>query len=89
MPRKTHEEIEEELKIAATQVKVGGTYSHYKNPEHTYTVVSLAMQEATENICVIYRAEYGKKLTFVRDLHSWLENPEVNGVKVPRFKLVE
>ena len=86
---RTHDDIEKELQEARKHIKIGGTYSHYKNPQNLYKVIFLATQEETDKICVIYQSEYGKKLLFVRDLDSWLDNPEVNGEKVERFKLVE
>ncbi|MCL5785023.1 MAG: DUF1653 domain-containing protein [Patescibacteria group bacterium] len=89
MAHKNPQILEDELKQAKRLIKVGGFYTHYKNPLNTYKVIELAIQEASDKICVIYQAEYNKNLIFVRDLDSWLENPEVNGQKVIRFKLVE
>lgn len=87
--RKTHEEIEQELDTAKKLVKIGGIYSHFKNPQNHYEVIDLAMQEATEKVCVIYRALYGKHLLFVRDLDIWLKQPEMDGKNVSRFTLIE
>ena len=89
MPHKSHEQLEEELNVAKSKVVVGGIYAHYKHPENLHKVIDLGTQEATDKICVIYQSLYGKKLTFVRDLDSWLETPELNGTKVERFKLVK
>lgn len=89
MVHKTHEEIEKELEDAKKLVKVGGVYSHYKHPENLYTVLMLATQEATDKLCIVYQAEYGKKLIFVRDLDSWLETPEFEGKRVSRFTLIK
>ncbi len=89
MPKnKTQEELEVALQDAHTKIVVGGTYVHFKNSEHTYTVIGLAIQEATEKICVLYQPNYGNKLLFVRDLDVWLETPEFNGKNVPRFRLI-
>jgi hypothetical protein len=85
MEHKSHQILEEELQKAGKQVKVGGTYSHFKHPERLYKVVSLGVQEGTDRICVIYRAEYNKDLVFVRDLDSWLEKPKEG---IDRFTLV-
>lgn len=86
---KTDEEIKKEILQAKRFIDVGGTYSPYKNPDHLYTVIALATQEATGQLCVIYRAEYGKKLLYVRNIDSWLEKPEVNGKKIDRFTRVK
>lgn len=85
---KTIRELEEKLKEASKKVKVGGRYWHFKNPDHFYTVVSLGIQEATENVCVLYKAEYAD-ITFVRDLESWISKVEVNGKLADRFTLSE
>lgn len=89
MSHKTHEEIEKELREAKKLIKLGGLYSHYKKPERLYKIIGFATQEASDKICVIYQAEYGKKLIFVRDLDSWLNSTLVNGKKITRFKQVK
>lgn len=86
---KTHEALENELQETAKQIRVGGIYAHFKNPDHHYKVIALAHQEATDKVCVVYQTLYGNKLLFVRDAASWLETPIVNGEKVPRFHLIE
>jgi hypothetical protein len=85
---KTHEQLHKELEEAKNKVKVGGIYSHYKYPENTYEVLNLGFREATDEVCVIYQATYNKQLIFIREVKSWLESPELNGVRVPRFKLL-
>jgi len=86
MPHKSHLIIEKELEMAKTQVKVGGIYSHYKNPEHLVKVIALGTQEATDKLGVIYQEAANKNLVFVRDLNIWLERPLKD---IPRFKLVK
>lgn len=87
MSKKTNEELVEELKEGAKIVKVGGIYAHYKHPDNLYKIMGLAIQEATNKVCVIYRTEYGKQIIFIRDLDNWIEKVEVEGKKVPRFTL--
>lgn len=77
--------LAELVKQAQTQVEVNGTYTHYKNAAHTYKVIAIAIQEADENICVVYQAEYGDKLIFTRPLTSWLDVLNVDGKPVARF----
>ena len=86
MEHKDHAAIEKELESAHAKVKVGSTYRHHKDPTKLYRVTGIAVQEATDKICVIYRAEYNSKLVFVRDLDSWLEEPLTG---TPRFRLVK
>ena len=86
MPHRSHDDLEKDLNLAQTQVKVGGVYAHYNNPDHKVKVIRLGIQEATEKICVIYQDVADERLTFVRGLDSWLEKPLEN---TPRFKLVD
>lgn len=86
MPHKSIRIIENELAIAKTQVKIGGVYSHYKNPEHLVKVIALGTQEATDKSCVIYQDIANKNLIWVRCLDIWLEKPLKN---TPRFKLIK
>lgn len=76
------------LDKAATFVTVGAKYYHYKHPELFYKVIRLAITESDDEICVIYEAQYGNHLTFVRPLKSWLEKVDYNGQKLDRFTLV-
>lgn len=82
---KPEEELEALLADAATRVSVGSLYAHYKHPEHTYLVTALGIRRYTGEVCVIYEAQYGKKLTFVRTLEEWLLPGEQDGKPVARF----
>ena len=85
---KPEEELKSALAEAASKVRLNGLYSHYKNPDKLYRVINLALTEADDEVCVIYEAQYGRKLVFVRPLASWLEKVEIDGTEVPRFKPV-
>ena len=83
----SHDELNKKIAKAAKLVTVGAIYKHYKYPERDYLVEKIAIQEATEMICVIYHDSMSPSApTFVRDLDSWLENVEWQGSIVPRFK---
>jgi hypothetical protein len=65
---KTDEELKGMLNEAGKLVKVGGRYRHSKSGGE-YTVVELAFWEATEEVAVIYRREYGdEKFLWARTL---------------------
>ncbi len=81
--------LSDKLKRAATEVRIGGIYSHYKRPTETYRVVNLAVTESDDEVCVVYEAQYGERLMFVRPLTSWLDTVERDGVPVDRFTLLE
>ena len=85
---KTHVEqlvLAKEIEEAKTKVIVGAEYWHYKSRDKVYEVVGLGFLEATDELCVIYRARYGERLTFLRPLSVWLESVEWEGKTVPRF----
>ena len=74
------------------EVKVGGTYRHYKG--NLYEVVGVAHHSETLEELVVYRAlyaspEYGTNALWVRPKTMFLENVLVNGKTMPRFTLVQ
>ncbi len=71
------------LTDAATKVQIGARYEHYK--KLSYKVLHLALREEDNEPCVVYQAEYGERIIFIRPVKSWLETVEVDGRKVPRF----
>lgn len=77
--------LAKQIKEAESKVTVGGTYVHYKGSDKLYTVLALGFVESNLELCVIYRAEYAKRLTFIRPLSVWLETVDWNGQTVPRF----
>jgi hypothetical protein len=83
----SEEELQQLLISAASQVVEGGLYYHYKHPDKLYKVLKLAITEADNLPCVIYEAQYGSRIVFVRPLTSWLEKAQVDGTSVDRFVL--
>ena len=49
-----------------------GAYVHYKNGKH-YTVIDVVRHSETEELMVLYRAEYGDYSLWVRPLAMFLE----------------
>ncbi len=86
MAELTEAELTEKLQDAHAKVVFGGTYKHYKHRTQTYKVQGFAIIEASGTVGVLYQAQYGERLTFVRPLGSWLAEVTVDGKKVPRFK---
>ena len=88
---KTHEEqihLKLELEQAQATVEIGRLYRHYKAATKIYKVLDLAFQEDDNVLCVIYRAEYGERITFIRPLVSWLSMVDWEGKVVPRFSKI-
>jgi hypothetical protein len=71
------------LAKAAQQVTVGARYMHYK--QQSYRVLALALREEDNEPCVVYQAEYGNHITFIRPVANWIEEVEVGGKAVQRF----
>ncbi|MBI3036175.1 DUF1653 domain-containing protein [Candidatus Woesearchaeota archaeon] len=67
------------------EVKIG-RYRHYKGNE--YEVIGVAKHSETLEELVVYRALYGDHALWVRPKAMFSEMVEVNGKKVPRFKLI-
>ncbi len=74
---------------AKDDITVGGIYAHYKDASKTYEVRMLSIAESDEALQVVYTARYGKRLTFVRPFKSWMEDVEVEGQNVKRFRRIE
>lgn len=63
-----------------------GKYEHYKGKQ--YEVIGTAKHSETLEEMVVYRALYGEGGTWVRPLKMFLEEVEVDGKKMPRFKYI-
>ena len=64
-----------------------GTYVHYKNGNQ-YTVIDVVKHSETEELMVLYRAEYGDYGLWVRPLSMFMEMVNVNGKEIRRFRSV-
>ena len=74
--RKSQKSLDQKIKEAAGHVEIGARYMHYK--QQSYKVLDIALLEETNEPCVIYRAEYGLHVTFIRPLRNWIE--ELSGM---------
>jgi len=69
-----------------------GKYEHYKGKQ--YEVIGVAKHSETLEELVVYRAlydskEFGMNALWVRPLKMFLEEVEIEGKKIPRFKFIE
>lgn len=66
-------------------IVTGGIYTHYKG--NRYQVIGIATHSETMEQMVVYKALYGEGGIWVRPANMWNELVEVDGTRVPRFKL--
>lgn len=64
-----------------------GIYEHYKG--NHYEVIEVARHSETLEPLVVYRALYGEHALWVRPLQMFTEDVVVEGVTIPRFRLIE
>lgn len=64
-----------------------GKYEHYKGKQ--YEVIGIAKHSENLEELVVYRALYGEHGLWVRPLEMFLGEVEIEGKKIPRFKLIE
>jgi hypothetical protein len=58
------------LRSALKEVKVGGVYEHYRWPDKNYRVIGVALDEATQQPLVVYRAE-GELVSWIRPVDDF------------------
>jgi len=84
------EELAKRLADAGREVEVGGRYVHYKDSTKEYLVKSLVVIEATEEVGVIYEAQYDTRISFLRPLSDFLAVVvDVAGTSTPRFSKIK
>lgn len=74
-----------ELSKKAKSLKPG-IYEHYKKKR--YQVLGVVIHSETLEELVLYKALYGKRLTWVRPLKMFLEKVKVDGQELSRFRLI-
>jgi hypothetical protein len=84
--KESQAQLSARLAKAAQQITVGARYVHYK--KLSYKVLALALREEDNEPCVVYQAEYGDHVTFIRPVVNWVEEVEVDGKKLRRFEKI-
>jgi len=90
MAHKDTTQLLRELQSLKKKVKIGDKYSHYKHPDKFYRIVALGFIESTEEPSVVYQAEYGEKMTWIRTEKEFFSKATLeDGTKVDRFRKAE
>ncbi len=87
MGHRSSESLERLIKDAQSQIKVDQIYQHYKDSNKTYRIVAVALDEASENVSIVYQALYSPYLTWIRPITNFLEDVSWEGKVVSRFQL--
>lgn len=81
-----YEELSKSLDNLKSKVFVGDRYRHYKHNQNFYKIIAIGFIESTEEPCVVYQAEYGDKLTWVRTEAEFFSKAiKEDGMEVDRF----
>lgn len=75
----------EKINKYRNKIFVGELYYHYRSPSDYYKILNIGLDEATEKVVVVYQAEYGKNLIWIRDIDKWCEIIDNNGIMMQRF----
>lgn len=63
-----------------------GLYRHYKGND--YRVIGVARHSETEELVVVYHPMIGDQGLWVRPLSMFIEQVDIDGVTLPRFKYI-
>jgi hypothetical protein len=86
----SNEELQAKFQAADSEVTVGAQYYHYKKPNFDpYTVHGIVFIEQTQESAVLYSPTGGGGVQWVRTTKNFLEEVNVDGTKVKRFKKAE
>ena len=80
--------LKNKIEKAREKIEIGGIYYHYKDPNKKYIVLQIALLENSQNVAIVYQAEYGDKIIWIREIDNFLQVVEINGKKQQRFTLV-
>ena len=87
--RKTSD-LADKITLAKKKIKLSSKYFHYKHKDRYYNIVQIGFIENTEEVCVVYEAEFGDKLVWVRTITDFLSKVKLDdGNEVDRFTKVE
>ncbi len=93
MAHTPYPELANRIQGAEMKVVPGSLYYHWRNPDQHYRVVRVGIDEATEELVVVYELLVKPKpVVWVRPLRGkdgWLTPVMNNGLESPRFQPVK
>lgn len=85
MPHQSVAHLLSRLNNAKTLVNIGKLYYHYRTPDVYYLVLDIVINESDEQPAIVYQAQYGDNITWIRSVDKWLDYVEHNNKTVKRF----
>lgn len=88
-----NEQIDRMEEAAMIQrVPIGAIFEHYKGKK--YKVHSVGRHSETLRLCVVYESlyhspDFGDHALWIRPLEMFLETVVIDGVEVPRFRMID
>ena len=90
MPHTKVSSLVRKIDQAKKKIKLGDRFFHYKHKNRYYNIVQIGFIENTEEVCIVYQAEFGDKLVWVRTLTDFMSKVNLeDGSIVDRFTKVE
>lgn len=86
-PTLTNKAVLKPFSSQAKSIDEGTLYEHYSGKK--YKIVSVGRNSESLEEVVVYKAQYGEQDVWVRPLTMFLENVEIDGQTVPRFKQIQ
>lgn len=80
--------LSKELNNLKLRIDEGDECYHYKHPDQLYQIVGVGFIERNGQPCVVYQAEYGDQLTWVRTDEEFFAKVDLDGTQVDRFTKV-
>ena len=85
-------ELAKRVQGAEVKLQPGSLWYHWRDPDQHYQVVRVGIDEATEQLVVVYEMLFeSKTIVWIRPLRGpegWLTPIKHDGVEIPRFQRV-
>jgi len=85
----SQEDLLKKVVDAHRSIDVNATYFHYKDTDRArpYKIIVIVINESTEEVCVVYQAQYGENLTWMRTVVEFTSEITTDHGIVSRFSV--